>query len=653
MKKILIIAFFLLSLLPVFSQIPNSEDLIENDDNPGLKRDLSIPHSRIVINYFDFSSTLLPKVYSDNATMPLNIAWLSTNKNIQAKDPITRFSRSIPDLLMLYSADINLNDSLGKHNLGAATFFTTQWLPYKLPFTAKYKNGMEINGFDFFYDNYTVIRSVKIKNANKFYISGRYKGRISVDNNSLFIDNNNIRYAITLNSDFSTPYFKDDCWIMPVDVKKLKDSRLNISVSFIEKHETREILVGRVKKPIEKDDISRKLASRKNYWDNFLKKVPQPRSFNLNSVDSKGVSAQQIKKSYYQSWIFLAQNILPEDKEVFPYPQICTGKASLWDEGDKKAPFSAAWESFIGMQLYAFIDPQLSWRAFKGLMSLIDAEGILGGESLPSRKAQTALLLYRITKDRISLKEVYQSLCRYMEWRLKYPHWVYGDIKPTEYWKDAEFVFSAIVDMKYLSEIAQVLGYSQQSIYWKQKREDFYNQSLNWFWETPDSLPVQEYYTDTHVRKPRNTIWVSISLYIDLLKDTYLKTTLQRFNKDFDPNKNFAGFTEPKYPDISYSVYGLIDREEYKLAEQTMECMLRDIIRADASFAEVYTNDELKPIGVRPSLFGACTIIDFCLLLNGYKYDRGLPEQIFWKDKKEYGVKNIHYGNKVKSFIHR
>ncbi len=99
--------------------------------------------------------------------------------------------------------------------------------------------------------------------------------------------------------------------------------------------------------------------------------------------------------------------MIPADKQRYPYPQLATGKASLWDEGEPRAPFSAAWESFLGTQFYAFIDPQTAVASFKGLMSLVDQEGMLGGESLPSRKAQTAMVLYRLTGDREMLKETY------------------------------------------------------------------------------------------------------------------------------------------------------------------------------------------------------------------------------------------------------
>lgn len=93
----------------------------------------------------------------------------------------------------------------------------------------------------------------------------------------------------------------------------------------------------------------------------------------------------------------------------------------MWDESDDRAPYSATWESFFGIQFYAFIDPETAWNAFEGLMSLTDKDGVIGGESLPSRKAQTAWILYQTTQDKERLEKIYAPLERYLNWRLVYP----------------------------------------------------------------------------------------------------------------------------------------------------------------------------------------------------------------------------------------
>jgi hypothetical protein len=82
----------------------------------------------------------------------------------------------------------------------------------------------------------------------------------------------------------------------------------------------------------------------------------------------------------------------------------------------------------------------------------------------------------------------------------------------------------------------------------------------------------------------------------------------------------------PKYPDISYTVYGLTRKGYLEEAAALIECNIRDIIRANCVFAEQYTiGDTPYPDGVRPSLFGMAGIIDFVMLKNGFDYDKGLP----------------------------
>ncbi|KAA3688815.1 hypothetical protein F3F88_22280, partial [Bacteroides salyersiae] len=340
--------------------------------------------------------------------------------------------------------------------------------------------------------------------------------------------------------------------------------------------------------------------------------VPRPENFELVQVKTYGILSGDLKSAYYKAWVFTAQNVLPEDDMMFPYPQVCAGKASLWDEGEERAPFSAAWESFIGIQWYAYVDPTLAWKAFKGLMTLVDKEGMLGGESLPSRKVQTARILYELTHDKESLKEVYPALKRYMNWRLNVTHWIYQDIKPSTSYKDAEFCFSALIDMEHLMVIAGELGYENDAEIWQQAHQTFSEKCLEWFWRTPQTIPEQNYDINSDSGSKGNTIWVTTGLYVDgLLKGDYLNSMMKRFDSEYDTDKSFAGFGIPKYPDVSYSVYGLLQHGYVEKAQGVIEANLRDIVRAKATFAEQYVGDDFEPDGVRPSLFGSSTLIDF------------------------------------------
>lgn len=94
-----------------------------------------------------------------------------------------------------------------------------------------------------------------------------------------------------------------------------------------------------------------------------------------------------MEEQYYKAWIFLASNVLDISPEAqYPFPQLCCGKPSLWGAGAHEAPYSAAWESLFAIQLYAQIDPDLAWEAFKGLMSLVDPTGMLGEKVYPPGK---------------------------------------------------------------------------------------------------------------------------------------------------------------------------------------------------------------------------------------------------------------------------
>lgn len=645
MRKYLLIILLFSTFYAAFGQgAPKSADLRETDKFQ--RRDLSMPMSRVLINFFDFKSTESAYEYSSRSSLAMDIAYLTTEKNEPGTQAITRFSRSVTDLLNIHNTPTGIDGVILNPNLGRATTFATEWMPHALPFSAKYADGASLTGVDFLYDLSTVVRELEFTGQTKNYcFSGNWKGTISFKESTIVVENNNMRYAISFSTPISNYKLSNGKWYLTLDSGKMT-KELTISVAFADKGEDVAKLIARAQNPINKKDVDKVLIERERYWDNFLAKVPQPQNFELSSVKTFSVTPQDIKQAYYKAWVFTAQNVLPEDPKAFPYPQICTGKPSLWDEGEEHAPFSAAWESFIGIQLYAYVDPELAWRAFKGLMSLVDQQGMLGGESLPSRKAQTALILYELTGDKESLKEIYPALKRYLDWRLKITHWVYGDMRPSEDYKDAEFAFSALCDIQYLMKISEILGQVQDIKEWSAKFDTLADNSLKWFWETPQSLPIQNYWIGKNRREDRNTIWITTCLHVkDYLKGDYLNSTIKRFDKDYNTDMSFANFFMPKYPDVSYSVYGLIEHGYSQRALGTMEATLRDVARGHAAFAEQYIGDDFRPDGVRPSLFGSSIIIDFVLMANGYMLGDGAPKAVLLPNNGG-GVSNILMGGK-------
>lgn len=644
-QRILLVLWASLSVNDVICSqniVPKSSDLKETGINQ--RRDLSLPGSRIVLNFFHFNSRLSAAQYSNRPTIPLNVAYLTTQGN---KDGVPRFCRAVPDLLMLLKNTGPFESALADSSKALARSFSTEWMPHALPYTASYADGSEIKGVDYLYDEKTIVRKISFEGENgKYYLAGKLhtytgkNGTVHVENSAIIVNDNNINYAVSINSPIGNVKFSNDTWFIPFDATLLPGKKLIISIAFADKNESNEQLLQRVRTPIRKNDVDVALNNREKFWDTFLQKLPHPLNFNLTSIDAKGVTPEKLKETYYKAWVFTAQNMLPEDPEEFPYPQICAGKASLWDEGEVRAPFSASWESLFGIQFYAFIDSQVAWKAFKGMMSLVDQDGMLGGESLPSRKAQTAMILYQLTGDRESLKEIYPALKRYMDWRIKITHWVFKKNPPDENRKDANFAFSALVDMEHLHDIAQILKLRKDANEWNTKRETLLKNCLQWFWETPTSLPEENYHITTGKRSWGGTLWISPGLYVKGLKGDYLNGLLTRYTREYKPDNGFAGYAMPKYPDISYTIYGLIKLGQLEKALGLLEVTLRDIVRSDAVFAEQYIGHTLQPDGVRPSLFGSSSIIDFCLLMNGYKYDRGIPSGVILKEAAG-GVNNL------------
>ncbi|MDL2222275.1 hypothetical protein LJC35_06965 [Parabacteroides sp. OttesenSCG-928-N08] len=628
MKNTILFICWLTTASLLQAQIPSVYDLRESGKHQ--RRDLSIPGSRIVINPYNFGSSLTAVEYSNRSTMPLNIAYLSTlsNDSLPLMDPILRFSRQVDDLLTIRRAAGSFEASL-KEDKSLPLSFETEWMPHELPFFARYEGETEIKGRDFFFDSKTVVREIKFSGSDTcYYLSGKIAGSVYDDQQTIFCKHNHINYAIQINGKWKEVGYRNDAWYVRIDSRDYHHTPLIVSIAFADKGESRQALEARVRTPflVDLDDVA---AANADYWHQLFNKVPQPIDFSFETIDPKGVSPDQLRLAYYKAWVFTSMNLLEADSELFPYPQMCTGKPSLWCEGSEAAPFSAAWESFLGIQLYAYIDPKAAWDAFKGLLSLVEEDGMLGGESLPSRKAQTAMVLYRLTGDKESLRETYPAIKRYMEWRLQITHWVYREHIASPYRKDAEFAFSALIDMEYLQEIALLLGESKEAKEWKKREHDFLQKCYSWFWETPGSMPCQIYDLQTGKREWGHTVWVCTGLHVSDIQGKYAQSLLDRFDRDFDTDKPFGNFDIPKYPDVSYTVYGLLQRGYDRKALETIEVNLRDICRAHASFAEQYIGETFRPDGVRPSLFGSSMVIDFVLLMNNFRYDKGQEEMLF------------------------
>ena len=199
--------------------------------------------------------------------------------------------------------------------------------------------------------------------------------------------------------------------------------------------------------------------------------------------------------------------------------------------------------------------------------------------------------------------------------------------------KDADFAFSAIIDIDYMIKISEVVKGEFVAYEWEEKKTNFFNDCLSWFWVSPGSRPVQYYNTSTGGRANGNLYWVTKGLHVDLLKfeTDYLNSMYSAFSSNFNPDYNFGGISlgYPKYPDMGYTLYGLIDNSKIENATNLIDIGIRDIVRSGNWLAESYEISSNwgtpYPTGVRPSTFGAAMIIDFVMIKNGFRYDFGTP----------------------------
>lgn len=534
--------------------------------------------------------------------------------------------------------------------------FDTEWAPHELRFRADYPHNLKLEGIDFFLNTNRVCRSLALIPGSRdasILLGGNYSGQLTfhADHAIVMVKGEKYSFAIRIvgkheegiayyanysdyvsgcNSLVEPP--RSGYWQLKLPVSDNAGDGIQIVVSFPGPNETAEQLLRGLCNDsfasLRGEGLADRRAQNERYWNALLAKVPRPALFSLEHVPSKGITSRQIEEQYYKSWVFLASNVLDRSPEAgYPYPQLCCGKPSLWGAGAKEAPYSASWESLFAIQLYAYIDPDLAWEAFKGLMSLVAPSGMLGGESLPSRKAQTAMILYELTGDKQSLRAVYPAIGNYLRWRADNPRWILGAID-NQSSKDSEFVVSALIDIAYFIRISELLGLQAEIPYWQQTSATLLAQYTEWFWDKPGGFAHQYYDVTTGQRSPGCTTWVLTGIYLPSLDRSFVDSMLQRFSEEFDIQKPFGGLPYPKHPDINFAIYGLVRLGLLEEARQLVEVCVRDVTLA-GFFAEQYDVEDVPyPTGVRPSIFGCAQLIECVLMKNGYRLELGKPYQM-------------------------
>lgn len=389
------------------------------------------------------------------------------------------------------------------------------------------------------------------------------------------------------------------------------------------------------------DAFRKALAAREASWNEWLGLVPAPRDFTLHYLTDRAVTPEQLERMYYKAWVFTIGNSLPPMPENgYPYPQITCGKPSLWAEGHEKAAASAQWESFVALQLMAWLDPDLAWSSFEGMMSLVDDEGTLGGEGLPSRHVQTAWVLYTLTGDTKRLRGVYTPMKRMLQWKAADPRWIYKDLTPPGL-KDAEFVVHALMDMNWMIRVCQALGMTREMAYWRGRMEQLRDDYWRWFWETPGGSPYFTYHSEQGRKAGDRHSWTlqGLALPESILGEPQKQSLLTLFRSMVDPGVPFLVRGLNKFPQVNYAMVGLWTYgrpdEVARMAKASMTA-----VTMAGEFAECYGDTfSAYTWGVTPSMFGAASMIDGALWHNGILIGDGLP--IVVHTPNAVGVDNI------------
>ena len=366
-------------------------------------------------------------------------------------------------------------------------------------------------------------------------------------------------------------------------------------------------------------------------WNRRLALVPRPRDFMPRAVPSRGVTASAVRCSYYRAWVFFDDDTLPPMPENgFPYPQVCTGKPSLWTDGGTHTEETALWDSSAAMQALALIEPHVVWAAAQGIMAQVDSEGYLNGEALPTIFARTLWLLYQQTGDRDKLRSLYPALKRFLVWKIDNPRWVYPNrTKPAanpNADKDQEFVCHEIVDMGYAVQIAEALRRPDERAFWRQEQQRAMADYRRWFWPTPGGRVYRIYASNTDRGDPDDP-WSLQGLQIDpsLLPAADSAALAALFHRTMNPGLPFLVPGRTRFGDLAPITLGLFRHGQPTEAARLADACLRDVTRA-GEFSEDYTQiDPPVPNGVRPSSFGARLMMDSVFWHNGVVLDQGFP----------------------------
>lgn len=522
-----------------------------------------------------------------------------------------------------------------------ASYWQRRWEPALLMTKAGYPDGSTVEISDYLADTVTMIRAFEFNQTEKMVLAGCCFSVPAISDNILQISNRYCQARISVTDAQGRPaqglwqlypsladFLSDYGGIAPAAKEPLSitDASGHPFWSFTpaQKGKCLLMLVIQMGPNVSSFTPVPSLPSQ-SLWHTLLENIPRPKHFGYHLLTTDDKSSALLEKMYFTAWAQVIANILPPAPEVsFPYASMATGKSSLWAYGADRCSYAASWETFYGWMLYAQIDPVAAWKGYEGFMTLVDKDGRLGGESLPSVKARTAWVLYCTFPDRKRLDKVRPAIERYLYWRLENLRWIYLNKTPREDQKDMDFVTAALLDIHYLIRICHELSLTDKANEWQGRMNNLYRQMTEWFFS--NDLPHQYFLSSTGDTADGNPLCILKALHLPCLAGSERTSLLKLFRLHYRPDRPFGGFDGVKVENMSYTIYGLAENGLTAEADLLRERTAYDIASTQFLAEEYHVSGRtILPSGVRPSLFGCALLIDCVLGMNGLRLDDGGP----------------------------
>lgn len=551
--------------------------------------------------------------------------------------------------------------------------YTNTWNPQSLDWSGSYANGEHYSTQDVFVDDDTVSRLIDSSalttgnptltgdftgnarwDASRRVLTiitdGKYTRAVAFPTGTTVSFFDNVGAAATGGAGSASPTSSSQTWLAVLPRNAATAIGLGYAYGVTDAAQSN--AAASAIKGTQVATVTAALAARVQEWNTFLARVPSIRDYNLHVVDSQKVTSRDIRAMYYRAFVDLRQTVMPPQPESgIAHYQVATGKAATYNGGSSRNKASASWDSLLGIQYLAYTDPDLAWDSFIGMMADVESDGNLNGESLPSRKAQTAWILYSVTGDKEKLAHVYPAIKAHMDWSSKHLAWNISSHYPgsgvsASDERDVEFVDSLVIDLDYAADIARTLGNDADATGYLHLQNDLSQDFSKWFFK--DGKAVQYYWTSvpdaTYEQRAGTAQYVATGLHMPGLSSTEISAIMARFDEEYDSTAQFAGLASDaiKAPDAQFVAYGLLEQGQSKKAQVFLESVLRDVTSTHA-FSEVYqAGTPAISRGESPTTFGMAQVIDNLWILNGYRSDEGTPTFVRLSEQAG-GVSGLSY----------